>query len=149
MRTSYDVVEMWSRVMYESLSFNMSCDGAKLSKLFLNRTFELETGTVFVDAHGSRSLQLDVYAYDERRKQMVVRLNPINIRYLSFAPNGQHAIPLRPSGQACFAGCIYAREFPRPRAIGNAKRDRRNRSSTLWKYLMVYCITWSARYTLW
>ena len=73
MRGTYDIVEMWMQVMAESLSLGIPCDGAKLSELFLNRTFNLETGPMFVDREGVHLLDLDIYSYDTRRGAMIVR----------------------------------------------------------------------------
>ena len=59
--------------MAESLTLGIPCDGQKLSKLFLNRTFDMETGPVFVDEQGIHQLDLDVYSYDTKQRTMIVR----------------------------------------------------------------------------
>ena len=72
MRGTLDIVEMWTQVAAESLSLGIPCDSRKLAQLFLNRTFNLETGPVFVDGNGVHLLDLDVYSYDTSQRRMIV-----------------------------------------------------------------------------
>lgn len=74
----YDAVEMWLQVVNESLS-NMDptqpCKGDLLISRFLNRTFELETGTVFIGSSGIKLLDLDVFSFDNESMTMKVMTN--------------------------------------------------------------------------
>ena len=65
---------MWTQVLVEGLGLGIPCEnGAKLSELFLNRTFDLETGPVYVDERGVHQLDVDVYSYDVNQQKLIVR----------------------------------------------------------------------------
>ncbi|GAU89909.1 hypothetical protein RvY_02403-2 [Ramazzottius varieornatus] len=69
---TYDAVEIFGRLVNESLASNATLSGASLARATINRTFELDTGSIVIDKFGERLVNHCVSDFDTLSRQFKV-----------------------------------------------------------------------------
>lgn len=73
-RSAYDVIPIWAKVVNESLATAQPCDTAFVIGHFVNRTFDVPTGRIYVSPDGTRFVDQDIYVFDNNTGLMKVRV---------------------------------------------------------------------------
>ncbi|OQV11960.1 hypothetical protein BV898_13755 [Hypsibius exemplaris] len=65
-QTSYDLVGLFAKTLIETRERDrvVLCSGQRLARALTNRTFDLATGEMFIDAKRARNLDLNIFAFN-------------------------------------------------------------------------------------
>ncbi|XP_055347530.1 guanylate cyclase 2G-like [Paramacrobiotus metropolitanus] len=67
-RGAYDAVSLWTAAVNRS----SSCDGISLASKIKNHLFDLETGLTFIRPDATRLLDMDIYVYDGKARELTL-----------------------------------------------------------------------------